>query len=344
MGSQKQRSIRVMQSFGAPRPTSNPYVHMLDAALAETPGVEHIRFDRRLALLGHYDILHFHWPETMLGGSTVLRRIARRAFAMALAMRLSVSRVAVVRTAHNIALPTDVSPWERRYLAWIERRVDHRIVLNEHTAVPEGTTATLIKHGHYRDWFAAVPELPASPDTIAFVGLVRRYKGVEELLDSFASTSTSAPELRLHIAGNPTSAAIEREVRARADADRRVSLDLHYLSEADFANAVMQSIGVVLPYRAMHNSGSVLAALSLDRPVLVPRNDVAEALAAEVGHGWVHCFDGRLTGESLERFARAASDPPTVAPDLTDRAWDRAGVAHRGAFQLALAHRRATHL
>lgn len=343
MRSRMNRPIRVMQSFGAPRPTSNPYVHMLDAALAEAPGVEHIRFDRRRALLGRYDVLHFHWPETMLGGSTALRRTARRAFAIALAGRLALGRIAVVRTAHNIALPSDVSPWERRYLAWIERRVDHRIVLNEHTAVPEGTTATLIKHGHYRDWFAPLPALEASPATIAFVGLVRRYKGVETLLDAFASTSASAPQLRLRIAGNPTGAAIEQEVRMRAEADRRVSLDLRYLSEADFANTVMQSIGVVLPYRAMHNSGSVLAALSLERPVLVPRNDVAEALAAEVGPGWVHWFEGELTGDALERFARAASDPPATAPDLSERAWDRAGIAHRDAFRIAVARRRATH-
>lgn len=329
-----------MQSFGAPRPTSNPYVHMLDAALAQTPGVEHLRFDRRRALLGRYDVLHFHWPETLLGGSTPLRRAARRAYALALRLRLALTPVAVVRTAHNVALPTDVTPWERRYLEWIERRVDHRIVLNDRTPVPEGTTSSLIPHGDYREWFASVPEVEPIPSTLAFVGLVRRYKGVEDLLEAFASTASSAPQLRLRVAGNPTGAEIAREVRELAGRDERVSLDLRYLSEADFAHAVMESVGVVLPYRAMHNSGSVLAALSLGRPVLVPRNEVVVALAEEVGPGWITCFDGPITGAALERFASAAARPPTDPPDLAARDWAHAGVAHRDAFLAAVAHRR----
>ena len=41
---------------------------------------------------------------------------------------------------------------------------------------------------------------------------------------------------------------------------------------------------MVLPYRQMHNSGAVLAALSLDRPVLVPATD-QRGLGAEVGPG-----------------------------------------------------------
>lgn len=340
MSAGAERSIRVMQSFGAPRPTSNPYIHMLDGALARTPGLEHLRFDRRRALLGRYDVMHFHWPETLFGGTTRSRALARRAFALALGIRLAVSRVTVVRTAHNIALPTDVSPWERRYLEWIERRTDHRIVLNARTDVPLGSSFTLIKHGHYRDWFASVPPRDSTASTIAFVGLVRRYKGVEELLGAFGSTAARNPELRLLVAGNPTGTAIEREVRALADLDDRIELDLRYLSEEDFANAVMRSVGVVLPYRAMHNSGAVLAALSLGRPVLVPRNEVNEALAEEVGPGWVTCFDGAISADALRDFARAAADRPDALPDLSDRDWERVGLAHREAFVEAAARRR----
>lgn len=340
MSAGAKRSIRVMQSFGAPRTTSNPYIHMLDGALARTPGVEHLRFDRRRALLGRYDVLHFHWPETLFGGSTPVRVLARRAFALALGVRLALTPVAVVRTAHNVALPPDARGWERRYLAWIERRTDHRIVLNERTEVPQGSTASIIKHGHYRDWFEAVPPLEPTASALVFVGLVRRYKGVEELLEAFEGTAARDPHLRLRIAGSPTSPAIEREVRSLADRDRRVELDLRYLSEEDFANAVMQSSGVVLPYRAMHNSGTVLAALSLNRPVLVPRNDVNEALAEEVGAGWITCFDGAISPAALSEFARAAATDCATPPDLSDRDWDHAGAAHRAAFEAAVAHRR----
>lgn len=329
-----------MQSFGAPRPTSNPYVHMLDAALATTPGLEHRRFNRREALFGRLDAIQFHWPETLFGSGTGAKSLARRAYAMALRARLSLGRVAVVRTVHNVELPKDVSPWQRRYLEWVERRTDHRIVLNELTELPAGAASSLIPHGHYRDWFADVEKAAAAADTLGFVGLVRRYKGVEDLIRVFRETADAAPDLRLRIAGNPTSAGIADEVRAGAAADRRIELDLRYLSEPDFARAVMGSSGIVLPYRFMHNSGTVLAALSLDRPVLVPRTAVNEQLAAEVGEGWITLFDGDLTASDLLSFAEAIRTPRSGRPDLSARDWDNAGVAHREAFARAVAHRR----
>ncbi|ROR67381.1 glycosyltransferase [Agrococcus jenensis] len=333
-------AVRVMQSFGPPRPTTNPYIHMLDAALAETAGVDHLRFDRRRALLGRYDALHLHWPELLLRGSSPSRTLARRAFAMALRLRLSVTEVALIHTVHNVRPHSDSTRWERRYLAWLDRRVDHRIVLNEQTELAPGAASTLIPHGHYRDWFASVPSVPPTPGLLSFVGLVRPYKGVEELLDAFASTAATAPALRLRIAGSPSSAQLERDVRERAGGDARVELDFRYLTEPEFANVVMESAGVVLPYRFMHNSGSALAALSLRRPVLVPRTDVNEALAREVGPGWVTMFDGALTGADLERFAEGIHPLPTAAPDLSAREWASAGDAHRSAYVAAVARRR----
>lgn len=329
-----------MQSFGAPRATSNPYVHMLDEALATTPGVEHLRFDRKQALFGRIDAIQFHWPETLFGTGTGAKALARRAFAVALRARVSVSRIAIIRTVHNVEPPKDVSPWQRRYLEWVERRTDHRIVLNDLTELPPGAESTLIPHGHYREWFADVAKTDATPGTLGFVGLVRRYKGVEDLIRVFRDTSETAPELRLRIAGNPTSAEIADEVRRSAAADSRIELDLRYLSEPDFAGAVMSSAGIVLPYRFMHNSGTVLAALSLNRPVLVPRTAVNEALSAEVGPGWITMFDDDLATSDLLTFAERIRSLPAGEPNLSARDWDRAGIAHREAFAHAIAHRR----
>lgn len=343
-GEASSQPIRAMQSFGAPRPTSNPYIHMLDAELARTSGLAHIRFDRRRALFGRYDVLHFHWPETLFGRGRGRGRgwkaVARRAFAAALGIRLALGRVAVVRTAHNVELPRDVTAWERRYLAWVERRADHRIVLNTRTPLSDDLPATVILHGHYRSWFADAPVHQPEADTVAFVGLVRRYKGVEQLIASFSATAGTAPQLRLRISGNPTGADLAAEVRALAAADARIDLDLRYLSEPDFAAAVTRAAGIVLPYRFMHNSGTVLAALSLNRPVLVPRTPVNEDLAREVGDGWLMMFDGELAPEDLLRFAEAIRTPPVAPPDLSARDWDEVGPRHREAFRLAIAHRR----
>lgn len=326
--------IRVVQSFRAPRTTTNPYIWMLDAALEKTPGLDHRRFSWRLALFGRYDVIHFHWPEVSLGGRTPLRRFVRDLRFQALLWRLRLTRTPVVRTIHNLELPSDVNAWERRMLADVRDRARIGIALNGHTSTSANTI--VIPHGHYSDWFAKYSVENPVPGRIAFVGLIRRYKGVEGLLAAYAALRARRGDISLAIAGRPTSSEMESDVRARAAATQGVSLELGYLSEAAYASAVTHAVLVALPYRLMHNSGSVLAALSLGRPVLVPDNAVNRALSAEVGPGWVHLYSGELDDADLDQALHATSSV-SAPPDLTRRGWTDTGTAHRNAYCAALA-------
>ncbi len=332
-----------MQSFGAPRPTTNPYIQMLDSALSSTPGITHLRFDRRRALFGRYDILHFHWPETLLGGSTRTRVMARRLLFALLLLRLRVSRrIAVVRTVHNLDLPQDVTPWERRMLTRVLDRADFLVLLNRQTQVDDSKPSAVIPHGDFRHWYESVGATieRATPDSIAFVGLVRRYKGVERLIGAFRESEETEGMMRLRIAGKPTSDGLAAEIHDLAGDDSRIDLDLRFLSETEFASAVTSSEGVVLPYRFMHNSGTVLAVLSLERPVLVPRTEVNESLAEEVGAGWIRMFDGELDAADLLAFLPAVRIArQSDAPDLSARTWEAVGARHREAYRAAASFR-----
>ena len=94
---------------------------------------------------------------------------------------------------------------------------------------------------------------------------------------------------------------------------------------------------VVLPYREMHNSGSVLAALSLGRPVLVPANAANERLAEEMGAGWVRTYRDDLTSADLVAVLGSLREQPLAgSPDLSAREWSDAGEQHRAAFEQAL--------
>jgi beta-1,4-mannosyltransferase len=170
---------------------------------------------------------------------------------------------------------------------------------------------------------------------LAFVGRVRPYKGVEHLIEVFSQIDDRA--LSLYVAGLPSTAEIADAVTRLVAADPRVELSLDYVDDAALVRAVTNAQLVVLPYRHMHNSGAVLAALSLDRPVLVPENDINHSLADEVGHPWVHMFDGDLRAEHVERaLASLEEAPPAGGPDLSNREWGDVGRAHLLAFRQAL--------
>lgn len=328
-----------MQSFRTPRPTTNPYIAMLDRALAAAPGVVHLTFSWPRALLTRVDVLHLHWPEVLLEGDRAWKRLGKRMLLRMLLLKVAVTRAAVVRTAHNIELPADADVPTRRLLEAVERAAVHRIVLNPLTRLPWSSPATVIPHGHYRDWFAPHPHQTAVPGRIGYFGLIRRYKGVETLLAAYAEASAD-DRLSLRIGGKPSSAELADGITTSIAGVPRASATLRFLTDAELVDIATSSQVIALPYRFMHNSGGALAALSLNRPVLVPRNEVNTALAAEVGAGWVHQFDGEIMAADLTA-AVAATEALSGEPDLSAREWADVGRRHAEVYRTALHDRRA---
>jgi glycosyltransferase involved in cell wall biosynthesis len=308
---------------------------MLDEALSTTPGLDHRHFSWRTALFGRVDVLHVHWPEIFLEGRTWAHRLWRRSRFQLLLWKLAVMRTPIVRTVHNLELPSGLGRWDRRMLTHVRDRASMNIALNPLTSTPGRTSVIL--HGHYIDWFAGMPRHTAESGRIAFVGLVRRSKGIESLIDAYTQLREHDPTVSIEISGRPTSASMAEEISARASVVPGLTLRLDYLSEPDYAEAVTCASLVVLPYIHMHNSGSVLAALSLDRPVLVPDNDVNRALSAEVGAGWVHLFEGTVSASDIE--AAIGAGVPATPPDLSQRGWRETGIAHLTAYRAAVAGR-----
>lgn len=332
-------SLAVLQSFPVPRSTTNPYLVQLARGLRELPGVTVVNFSWRAALLGKYDVFHVHWPEILVSGSSPLKKLVRQALSVALLCRLALTQTPVVRTIHNIELPKDISVLEVWLLRLIDRRTTLYVRLNSETPLPKGQPSVIIPHGHYRDWFSRFPKAEKIPGRIGYVGLIRRYKGVEDLIKAFRQTTISHPGLTLRLGGNPSTREIGEKIAALAYGDDRIRLNLEYVSDAELVKTITSSELVVLPYRFMHNSGGALAALSLDRPVLVPANEVNQALSEEVGPGWVFQYTGALTPESiLQTLASLAEDAPRTRPDLARRDWRNASSAHKKAYEKAVAY------
>ena len=332
--------VRVLQSFPEPRPTTNPYLVLLRRSLDALPSVELRTFRWRLALLGRYDVFHVHWPEVLLDAQTPVRVLRRRVLVALLLLRLRLTRTPVVRTLHNLRPHEGVAPVDAALLGALDRRARACIRLNEETPVPAGTTAVTVPHGHYRDWYAGYEVPDRIPGRVAFVGLIRPYKHVDGLVEAFRATADRAPDAGLHVAGGVPADGTAERLQAAAAGDPRISLTLRFLDDAELVDAVGRAQLVALPYREMHNSGAALLALSLGRPVLVPRNATNARLADEVGADWVQLYDGELGPELILRaLDRTALLGPGDQPELGARDWQAAGVRHLEAYRAALASR-----
>jgi beta-1,4-mannosyltransferase len=283
-------------------------------------------------------VFHVHWPEVLLRGHSPVKTFGRVVLTALLIGRLWVTRTAVVRTAHNLGAHEELPAIQRRVLSAMDRITTLWIALNDETPFRADQVHETIPHGHYRPWYDKYPRAAMVPGRLAYVGLIRPYKNVDGLLRAFKDLDAAG--VSLEIAGSP-SADLAPVVTALAEADPRVRTALRYVSEEDIARLLGEAEVVVLPYREMLNSGGLLLALSLDRPVLVPSAPVNDRLAEEVGPGWVLRYEGELTasalGDALEN-ARAAGR--SDRPDLSGREWQDAGKAHAAAYRRAVALRR----
>jgi beta-1,4-mannosyltransferase len=101
-----------------------------------------------------------------------------------------------------------------------------------------------------------------------YLGTIRPYKGVEQLIEAF--TDLSDPDLRLFIAGNPWNEEYAQSLTVKAAADPRIRFFLKAIPDADLQRFFAAADLVVLPFRHVLNSGSVLLAMGFGKPVVAP--------------------------------------------------------------------------
>lgn len=283
-------------------------------------------FDYWRSLFVGFDVFHVHWPESLLRHPNFLGRLAKLLFLSAFLVRVAVQRKPIVRTVHNVQPHESLGSIERLLVGVIDRLTTQWIVLNETTVTPNADRTSLIRHGHYRDWYDADSSAQPLRGRILAFGLIRPYKGFDTLIESVRRIPRCL-DYTLSVCGNPSSEKARAHIESAADGDGRISLDLRFLPDQELADEVVRSEVVVLPYDRLHNSGAVLLALSLNRPVVVPDGASTRLLVEEFGPEWVVLFSSPLTSDSLLSSLRSVRgyEGKRESPDMSMREWPYLG-------------------
>lgn len=321
--------IRVLHSMRAPGGDTK-YANHMAAVASDAVDVQFFTWPR--AIFGRYEIFHLHWPEGLLSSGRGPRAWVTYALARLLLLRLRVTKTPVVYTLHNV-VPHD---------AVMSRRLRHvldgfaRLTQIEIHLVPEPGRVTdaetvSIPHGSYHEPYAQHERSRRTPGRILFFGLIRKYKGVEELLAAYQDLDR--PSASLRIVGKALEPTLKQKIAELADGDATISTKFAFVADRELVAEVTSSELVVLPYRELHSSGVALVALSLGRPVLVPDSTTGRALQEEVGSEWVHLFAPPLTADDLRRaHDRALTLDSGSLPDLSDRSWDKVRARHTAVY------------
>ncbi len=196
----------------------------------------------------------------------------------------------VVLTAHNI-LPHEGERFGALTHRLSYRNVDGLIVHSNYSSErlhdlmgewrePE---VAVIHHGHYEELAAsgsisrddALKKLNLEDlRYLVLFGTVRPYKGADWLLQAVAQQKSWPDDLCLLIAGMPMGGVSEEEMiqlRTSLGLDERVVFRFEYFEDAVVPAIFSVADMMVLPYRAIDQSGILMAAMGAGLPVLATR-------------------------------------------------------------------------
>ena len=261
----------------------NPYTGLLRNALGEQ-GIavrviaQPLRFFLASLMGERPDVLHLHWVHPT--SRNLLLSIIKFCLFQAGLTLFRLRHVRVFWTIHNLEFHEKQYRWlDRLNNRLVAGKVDAAFVHGQ-GAIPLVSAAVglpadrihHVPHGNYADAIAGLAPSTSSEKrgegkSFLYFGLVRPYKGVLALIEQFRRLEGAAT---LTIAGDPQDAEMRRQVEEAARPDQRIRLQLGYLPDDELARLISACDVVVLPFKDVFTSGSLVMAITWGKPVIVP--------------------------------------------------------------------------
>jgi len=267
----------------------NPYVRLLCDGV-RTAGIQ-CQIDRDFGLpwlrahRGRVDVVHIHWLEMLYLYPRFKQRLRRTLSVVAAILLARMWSIRLVYTVHNL------NPHEQPHPVWaglVNRFIFHFAdAIHVHDAAMAARIVRrygrrrgvhVIPHGNY---IGAYPDactreearerLRIDPAAFAylFLGQVRQYKGIEDLLDAYEAIRDDTSLLL--IAGRARDESYGREVEVAVTQRQGVRLHLGFVPDDEVQYYMRAADVCVLPYRQVTTSGAAILAFSFGLPVIAPR-------------------------------------------------------------------------
>jgi beta-1,4-mannosyltransferase len=332
-----------------------PYTYFLYSFMKQL-GVAVSEYSTRDVMLRRPDILHIHWPDSLLELQTAKRAMisARKFYTILFLARKR--GVKLIWTVHDLVPHDFIYPEiERPFWNWTINQMDGIIALTtkgllmaqERYPSLRATPSFVIPHGHFRDAYPRIisreharSSLGIAPTRrmITYFGHIRPYKNIPQLIRAFRAMDDQ--EAALFICGRVGNRVnCEDEIRREAEGYPRVHLVLRYIEPSEIQVYLAAADILAFPYSDILNSGSAILALSHDRPILVPNLGALPELRAAVGEEWVCTYEGEISAEILRnalKWARTTRRHPRAKLDHLN--WNQIAEQTLAAYKSVLNH------
>lgn len=290
-----------MKILASPKGRENPYQELLYTAMrAQGDTVRYLAIPTRSATVNMatflpqlifwrlcgYNVFHLHWANAFSLQAKIWRKKPLDTFVywhyVFLLKAITFLGYKLVWTAHN-ALPheqafIDDIAARKKLIAAADLIIAHSPstieALKKFGAEPR--TFVIIPHGSYIDVYpntitpqAARENLQLKQDEFVYlyIGQVREYKGVENLLHAYNDLHNA--NSKLVIAGKCHDSELKKKLAELSRSENIIWHD-NYIEDKNLQIYFAAADVVVLPYKKITTSGSALLALSFGKAVIVP--------------------------------------------------------------------------
>lgn len=283
------------------------------------------------------DVLHLHWLEWYLKGNSP---IVKYFYALKLLVDILLVRFVGIRIVWSVHNLVEHDTKFLRLELWLQsilvRIVDHVILLNHSTL--EGiieqyycsrAKVSVIPHGHYRPFYSKTVtqadarnalKLPPQARIYLNLGMLRPYKGIEDLLQAWQRKQTDLADCILIIAGYASDIAYQRQLEALIAQTQNVVFYPQFVEDEKVPLFFNAADVVVLPYRKILNSGSAILAMSFGKPLIAPQMGSLPEILQDAGQLLYDPNDSQGLSHALQKSFHCDL---TLLSQLTVQACDR---------------------
>ncbi len=247
------------------------------------------------------DILHLHWlhsfiacrvPNPIYSAVKLIRFIS-------ILLLLKLTGVKIVWTAHNLKSHDSVYPLLDGICTFMVAKLAQAVIVHSDTAKTEVATSfhlhnkdkvIVVPHGNYSGYYEnhidrvearKLINIPNTSLVFLFLGLIRPYKGVLEMIEAFKRLQDD--KLQLAIAGKVSNNELHQQISQQSE-NSNIMFVPGFVPD-DRLQVYMNACDVVVfPYQEVLTSGAAILAMSFGKACIAPRmgcfKDVLDDLGA----------------------------------------------------------------
>lgn len=234
------------------------------------------------------DVIHIHWIDPYIKGKN---RVTKLIYAQKFLLDIKLVHrmgIKVIWTIHNQVSHDSHFP---RIEMWIQRKlaaIIDGIILHNSTTADElakvfgfdQRKAQIIPIGNYRDVYQPLVDSVIARKILnltnmgriyLYFGMLRPYKGVEQLIKAWNENQEWLTGNTLLVVGKAENPAYARHLEDMARASQGITVVPQFIPDNELHLYYSVADIVVLPFVKVLNSSSLILAMSYDKPVIAPR-------------------------------------------------------------------------